>query len=209
MCAHTCDAGVYMILAECESYGFVLLLCTPADAASQLPTEGVETRQLSADILPCSWAQLWGAGSTAEVQWGLGADGSWRGHPRGLWEAWRARGSGRRRRKAGGGPGRAGRRRGDGGTVAGGGRIGSRGGGCGRQVQSSHFPTDRRTKGELAAVDGRGCARGDGERRWRRKLADQSGGLAVQGVRSPRTLVSGEKKLQGPKRDGIRVDLRL
>lgn len=80
-------------------------LHTPADAAPQLPTEGVEARQLSADILPCSWAQLWGAGTTAEVQWGLGADGGWRRHPRGLWEAGRARGGGWRGGEARGGPG--------------------------------------------------------------------------------------------------------
>lgn len=49
---------------------------TPADAAPQLPTEGVEARQLPADdVLCCSRAQLRGAGTTAQVQRGLGADG--------------------------------------------------------------------------------------------------------------------------------------
>lgn len=79
-------------------------LHTPADAAPQLATEGVEARQLSADILPCSWAQLWGAGTAAEVQRGFGADGGWRGHARSLREAGRARGGGWGGRKARGGP---------------------------------------------------------------------------------------------------------
>ncbi len=90
---------------DSESCAFVFLLHTPADAAPQLPTEGVKARQLSADVLPCSWARLWGAGTTAEVQRGLGGDGGRRGHPGGLGEAGRARGSGRRGGKARGGPG--------------------------------------------------------------------------------------------------------
>lgn len=97
--APTC-ADVHRGPTGCESYAFVFQLHTPADAAPKLPTEGVEARQLSTDILPCGRAQLRGAGTAAEVQRGLGADGGWRGHPRGLREAGRARGSGWRGRKA-------------------------------------------------------------------------------------------------------------
>lgn len=48
---------------------------TPADAAPQLPAEGIEARQLAAHVLRCSWAQLRRAGTSAQVQRGLGADG--------------------------------------------------------------------------------------------------------------------------------------
>lgn len=86
------------------NHAFVFQLHTPADAAPQLATEGVEARQLSTDILPCSWAWLGGAGTAAKVQRGFGADGGWRGHPRGLGEAGRACGSGWGGRKGRGGP---------------------------------------------------------------------------------------------------------
>lgn len=187
------------------------VLRTPADAAPQLPTEGVEARQVSADVLPCSWAQLWGAGTAAQVQRGLGADGGRRGHPRGLGEAGGARGGGRRGGEAGGRPSRAGRRRGDGGAVAGGGGVGGGGGGGGRQVQDSHFPADRGAEGELAAVDGGGGARGDGERRRRGELAAEPRGFVVQGVGRPRALVGGEEELQRPERDqrGERQEIQI
>lgn len=89
--------------------------------------------------------------------------------------------------------------------MAGGGGVGCRGGRGSGQVQGSRFPTDRGTERELAAVDGGGGARGDGERRRGGKLAAQPRGFVVQRVRSPRALVGGEEELQRPKRDGIRV----
>lgn len=102
----------------------VFQLPTPADASSQLPTEGVEARQLPADVLPCGGAELGGAGTTAQVQRGLGEERGRRGHSRGLREAGGALGGGRWGGEARRGPGGAGGRRGDGRAVAGGGRVG-------------------------------------------------------------------------------------
>ena len=53
---------------------------TSADAPPQFPTEGVDTRQLPADLLWGTGAWLGGAGASAEVQRGLGAGGGWGGH---------------------------------------------------------------------------------------------------------------------------------
>lgn len=176
---------------------------TPADAASQLPAEGVEARQLPADVLPGGRAQLGGAGASAQVQRGLGADGGGRRRPR---EAGRARGGGGRGGEAGGGPGGARGRGGDGGAVAGGRGVGGGRGRGGGQVQGPRLPADRGAEGELAAVHGGGSAGGDGEGRGGRKLAAEPRGLVVQRVRRPRTLVGGEEELQRPERDGVRVD---
>ncbi len=84
--------------------------------------------------------------------------------------------------------------------MTGGGGVGCRGRRGGGQVQGSCFRTDRGTEGELAAVDGGGGARGDGERRRRGKLAAQPRRFVVQGVGPPRALVGGEEELQRPER---------
>lgn len=132
-CTYKC-VDIYRGLTECESYVFVLQIPTPPEAAPQLPTEGINARQLSTGILPCSWTQLWGTRTTAEIQRCLGGDRGWRGYPRGLGEARRPCGGGWRGGKARGRPGRARWRRGDGWAVTRGWGVGCRRGTGGGQV---------------------------------------------------------------------------